>query len=125
MSAAVCLLALAGCSQGGAPGAVSVPRPSAAAAKLCRALHRALPGTVDGLARRSTRPASDFTAAWGSPAIVLRCGVPTPDVLTPGNAHYNPTADAAEIDGVDWLPQTAVRRHGAVHHHHARRPMSR
>ncbi len=103
---AVCLLAVAGCSHGDGTGAVAVPRPPAATARLCRALHGVLPRKVDGLTLRATRPASDLTAAWGSPAIVLRCGVPAPDVLTPGNAHYNPTADTAEIDGVDWLPQT-------------------
>jgi Protein of unknown function (DUF3515) len=103
--AALCLLAVAGCASGTAADAVAVPRPPGAAVGPCRALHAALPEKVDGLRRHSTSPASQFTAAWGSPAIVLRCGVPTPDVLTPGNAHYNPTADDAEIDGVDWLPQ--------------------
>lgn len=104
-AAVACLLALAGCSSGDQTGSVAVPRPPAAEAALCRALHRALPEKVDGQTRRATRPVSDLTAAWGSPAIVLRCGVPRPDVLTPGNAQYNPSADSVDINGVDWLPQ--------------------
>jgi Protein of unknown function (DUF3515) len=44
-----------------------------------------------------------FTAVWGDPAIGLRCGVPRPEVLSPGSEHYNPTADAVEVNGVDWL----------------------
>lgn len=99
---AAALLAAAGCASVGSAG-VTPPTPPAAEAKLCRALHAALPQTVDGLGRRTTDPASPYTAAWGDPAVVLWCGTPSPDVLTPGNAHYNPTADAAEIDGVDWL----------------------
>jgi hypothetical protein len=101
---ACCLLALAGCSAG--PAQVAVPRPSAAAARVCRALHRALPATVAGQRRRAARPASDFTAVWGSPAIVLRCGVRKPDVLTPGTADYNPGTVAGDADGVSWLPQS-------------------
>jgi hypothetical protein len=82
---------------------VTPAAPPAAEAKLCRVLHAALPRTVDGLRQRTTDPVSPYTAAWGDPAVVLRCGTPSPDVLTPGNAHYNPTADAAEVNGVDWL----------------------
>jgi len=93
--------------------AVSPPAPPAVVAKLCQMLHAALPQTVDGLRQRTTDPASPYTAAWGDPAVVLRCGTPSPDILTPGNAHYNPTTDAAEIDGVAWLveqqPQGSYR----------------
>ncbi|MDF3289221.1 DUF3515 domain-containing protein [Streptomyces silvisoli] len=101
---AAVLLAAAGCSSS-ATDTVAVPTPSTAVATVCRTLHNALPEKVNGLARHATHPASDLTAAWGDPAIVLRCGVPTPDVLNPGSAHYNPTADAASINGVDWLPE--------------------
>jgi hypothetical protein len=102
LALAACLLAAAGCAAGG-PG-VAVPHPSATAAAVCRALHRALPAKVAGQRRTATRPTSDFTAAWGSPAIVLRCGVRKPDVLTPGNADYNPGAVAGSAAGVSWLP---------------------
>jgi hypothetical protein len=109
---AAALLAAAGCAAGGTVS-VSPPAPPAAVPELCQALHAALPQAVDGLRQRTTAPASPYTAAWGDPAVVLRCGTPSPDVLTPGNAHYNPTTDAAEINGVDWLveqqPQGAYR----------------
>jgi hypothetical protein len=88
-------LLLAGC----APGPVDVPPPSPdpPAAAACRRLHAALPATVDGLDRRPTTPASELTEAWGSPAVVLRCGVPRPAAL-------QPTSQLFSANGVDWLP---------------------
>ena len=62
-----------------------------------------LPKRVDGQQRITLEPASKYTAAWGDPAIELRCGVRRPEKLTPGSEHYNPTADSAEVDGVSWL----------------------
>ena len=74
---------------------VPAPTPSTAAARLCAALR--LPATLNGEKRRTTSPSSPYTAAWGSPAIALRCGVPVP-------AH--PASEwIVTIDGVDWLPQ--------------------
>lgn len=100
---AVMSLAAAGCSSGdsGRP----VPTPSPETAKLCRALYRELPAKVDGLGRSGTEPPSEFAADWGDPAVQLRCGVPRPEVLTPGTAHYNPTAEGIEVNGVLWLPE--------------------
>lgn len=97
------LAAAVGCSFADGGGTPSVPTPSPQAAEFCRALHEELPKTVDGLELRTTEPASDFTAAWGDPAVRLRCGVPRPEVLTPGSDRYDPTADAAEVNGVSWL----------------------
>lgn len=82
---------------------VAAPSPTGEAARHCRALHENLPQTVDGLKRGDTEPVSDFTAIWGDPAVKLRCGVPKPDVLTYGSEHYNPNANAAEVNGVEWL----------------------
>lgn len=105
-AAALIVLSAGGCADGSdATGAAAVPTPPAQAAALCRALHKDLPRTVDGLRRRAAEPASDFTAVWGDPAVRLRCGVARPKVLDPGDEHYNPGSDAAEVDGVDWLPQ--------------------
>lgn len=101
---AALLAATVGCSVSDGDGE-AVPSPSPQAAKLCRALHKALPKTVNGLDRAAAEPVSDFTAEWGDPAVRLRCGVPRPDVLTPGSEHYNPTADAVEVNGVTWLPE--------------------
>ncbi|MFG2136235.1 DUF3515 domain-containing protein [Streptomyces sp. NPDC048650] len=93
------LFAAVGCSS----SEVAVPSPEGEAARHCRALHQELPKTVDGLRRGTAEPASDLTAVWGDPAVTLRCGVTKPDVLTSGSEHYNPKADAAEVDGVQWL----------------------
>ncbi|MCF3180717.1 DUF3515 domain-containing protein [Streptomyces polychromogenes] len=91
-------LALAGC----APGASEVrvtppPAPPADVAGLCAALHKKLPETVSGLDRSATEPESDLTAAWGGPAIVLRCGIPKPAKMA------DPKADGVEVNGVGWL----------------------
>lgn len=91
----------AGCSTGDAGPAV--PHPSGKAAAACRALHERLPHRLFGQQRTSLDPDSAYTAAWGDPAIELRCGVPRPAKLTPGSEHYNPTAGAAEVNGVSWL----------------------
>ncbi|MFE0376264.1 DUF3515 domain-containing protein [Streptomyces inhibens] len=82
---------------------VAVPSPKGEAARHCRALHKELPRTVNGLERRTAEPVSDFTAIWGDPAVKLRCGVPKPGVLMYGSEHYNPNPDAAEVNGVSWL----------------------
>jgi hypothetical protein len=91
------------CSSSDSAAGPAIPAPTGEAARHCRALQKALPQTVKGLERRATVPASDFTALWGDPAVQLRCGVPKPEVLTFGSEHYNPYADAAEVNGVTWL----------------------
>ncbi|MFF9408989.1 DUF3515 domain-containing protein [Streptomyces anandii] len=93
------LCAAAGCSSGDDSATAAVPSPDAAVAKLCRNLDGALPKTVDGLDREDPRPASALTAGWGSPAIILRCGVARPPEMN------DPEADGAEVDGVGWLLQ--------------------
>jgi hypothetical protein len=89
--------ALSACSSG-----VSVPppspEPSGAAAYACAALHGRLPDQVAGATTTATKPQSPLTQAWGSPAIVLRCGVPNPKALTA-------TSELVTINGVDWLPE--------------------
>jgi hypothetical protein len=60
----------------------------------CTRLGRALPQTLLKHHRRKTDPASPALAAWGDPAIVLRCGVSPP----------GPTTDQCiSVDGVDWV----------------------
>jgi hypothetical protein len=58
----------------------------------------ALPETLIGESSRATEPESDLTAAWGDPAITMRCGVPDPPALTPTSALIS-------INGVDWFPE--------------------
>lgn len=96
-------LALAACGPLADDAGPAVPSPSGKAAETCRALHRALPERVAELEHVATEPASKYTAAWGDPAVELRCGVPEPAVLDPGSEHYNPTAEGVEVNGVSWL----------------------
>ncbi|HEY3866709.1 MAG TPA: DUF3515 family protein [Actinocrinis sp.] len=88
----------------GGPVSVAVPTvTSARAIAECAALTKDAPDTVGGQTRRSTSPASPLTAAWGDPAITLRCGVPEPSVLVPGSPDYDPSAEEIYANGVAWL----------------------
>ncbi|MFF9243155.1 DUF3515 domain-containing protein [Streptomyces sp. NPDC014801] len=91
------LIAVAGCSFADDSASVAVPSPGAKTAALCRELDRALPAEVDGLDRRDPSPASPLTAAWGDPAIILRCGVERPAAMN------DDEADGVDVDGVGWL----------------------
>jgi hypothetical protein len=53
------------------------------------------PHRVSDRPRRETK-GGDLGAAWGDPAIVLTCGVGTPD-------GYTPAAHCQRVDGVDWF----------------------
>ncbi|WP_246236875.1 DUF3515 domain-containing protein [Actinomadura chibensis] len=94
---ALALLAAA-CGEGAVR--VPVPGPDAATRRLCEGLR--LPEKVRGLERRDTSPDSPLTAAWGSPAIALRCGVPRPAAL-------RPDAQLVTINGIDWFGQPTDR----------------
>jgi hypothetical protein len=76
---------------------------------VCHDVHKLLPGDVLGAKARATSPKSDMTAAWGDPAVILRCGVPTPVSLRQENPAYDPTQDAFGVNGVHWI----VERLGA------------
>lgn len=86
---------LAGCS---GPVTLDAPTPPDDAAAACRALLAATPDAVDGHDRRETDPASDYTAAWGDPAITLACGVAEPDALGPASQCF-------EVNGVGWFAE--------------------
>ncbi|MCQ0019844.1 DUF3515 domain-containing protein [Actinomadura madurae] len=79
---------------------VPVPSPDTATSRLCAGLR--LPEKVHGEKRRDTSPGSPLTAAWGSPAIALRCGVPRPATL-------EPTSELVTINGIDWFGMPADR----------------
>ncbi|WP_420035725.1 DUF3515 domain-containing protein [Streptomyces sp. cg28] len=89
--------AVAGCSATDDAPEAAVPTPEASVAKLCRNLDEVLPQKLDGLDRNDPEPSSELTAAWGSPAIILRCGVPWPDAAADNDS--NP----ATINGVEWI----------------------
>jgi hypothetical protein len=86
---------LAACS---GPVPVQSPNPSDSAAARCADLLAALPDEVDGLPAREVEPADALAAAWGDPAVVLRCGVERPAALTPSSSVYT-------IDSVTWFPE--------------------
>ena len=83
---------LAACSSS---PALHVPVPTGQGAG-CARLHHVLPSDVDGRSSRDTTPASRRTAAWGSPAVVLRCGVVRP-------AELMATSELVEVNGVAWF----------------------
>ena len=59
-----------------------------------------LPEQVPDQGRRTVEPGR-FSAAWGKPAIVLRCGVAAPPTLTP-------TSECLEVNGVGWFGEEAT-----------------
>jgi hypothetical protein len=106
-TALVAALLLAACSGDGSVR-VAAPATSGSAAKQCAALKAALPATLDEERSRGTSPDAATAAAWGDPAIVLRCGVPVPAVLDPHAVGYDPLMDhhdVEEINGVCWASE--------------------
>lgn len=95
--AALTLSAVTACSSG-LPVSPPDPPPTGAAAYTCSSLHGRLPDEVAGQTVTATEPQSPLTSAWGTPSIVLRCGVGVPAALTP-------TSQLLTVDGVDWLPE--------------------
>lgn len=96
-SAALLLLAVAGCSSTDAAATITVPTPTEKTAALCASLDGELPKDVAGHERRDPQPQSELTAAWGDSAIVLRCGTPRPAKMT------DPGEDGVSVDDVAWL----------------------
>ncbi|MFF4274779.1 DUF3515 domain-containing protein [Streptomyces sp. NPDC001536] len=99
------LIVTTGCSSADDSDSVTVPSPTAKVAKLCRNLDSVLPDKVDGLGRHDPEPASALTAGWGSPAIILRCGVTRPPKMVDPKVATgsDPKAIAGEVNGVEWL----------------------
>ncbi|MGQ0624453.1 MAG: DUF3515 domain-containing protein, partial [Sporichthyaceae bacterium] len=107
---AACALALlaapAGCGRDPLPAvAVSPPDVPQPAQRACESLAGGLPPRIDGESRRVVEPPSPYTAAWGEPAVVLRCGVARPGGLTA-------TSMLNTVNGVDWFLEelTGLRR---------------
>ncbi|MFD8497545.1 DUF3515 domain-containing protein [Amycolatopsis sp. NPDC059657] len=80
---------------------VSVPAPQAGSAD-CAKLVGGLPADLTSNGKKLSRrelaePAPAATVAWGTEAVVLRCGLDKPSELTQ-------TAQLRTINGVQWLP---------------------
>jgi hypothetical protein len=74
-----------------------VPTPDAEDASACRALAGDLPKTIgDKLQPRVVDPKSPYLAAWGKPAVVLRCGVGIP-------ATYRAGDDLTVVNNIGWF----------------------
>ncbi|MGW3495604.1 DUF3515 domain-containing protein [Streptomyces sp. NPDC001020] len=99
------LITATGCSSSDGSPSAAVPSPDAKVTKLCQNLDKVLPRKVAGLDRNDPEPRSALTAGWGSPAIILRCGVERPQkMIDPTVAEGNdPNAVGGGVNGVDWL----------------------
>ena len=75
---------------------VDAPQLSGADARACAALVHSLPRRLADQPRRRVDPGQGYAAAWGDPAIELRCGVPRPDGLSA-------TSPCEHTNGVDWF----------------------
>jgi hypothetical protein len=74
-----------------------VPTPEARDVSDCSALTAALPKTIgDKLQKRTVEPTSPLLAAWGKPAVVLRCGVGVPST-------YRPGTDLTIVNNIGWF----------------------
>jgi hypothetical protein len=83
----------AGCSD---TVSIDAPSLSGADARACAALVAELPDAVADQSGREVDAGDGYAAAWGDPAIELRCGVPRPEELTP-------TAACEVANGVGWF----------------------
>jgi hypothetical protein len=86
---------LAGC---GRAVTVAPAGTSPVGAVACEALQSQLPARLADQPRLAVTPDEGTTAAWGTPAIVWRCGVGKPGAL-------EPTSQLITVDGTDWFPE--------------------
>ncbi|MEV0174006.1 DUF3515 domain-containing protein [Streptomyces sp. NPDC050803] len=105
LPALVLSITVAGCSSADDDASTAVPSPGAQTTKLCQNLDKVLPSKVAGESRRDPEPASALTAGWGSPEIILRCGVTRPPKMIDPKVAEGGDADAVAggVNGVDWL----------------------
>jgi len=89
---------VAGC--GGDGVAVDRFKVSADGQAHCRAFLDALPDKVADESRRTVTK-SAYAAAWGDPAIVLRCGVGRPE-------GFDKFSQCQRADGIDWFVPDSV-----------------
>ena len=91
---ALLVVVTAGC--GSSDVHIDTPALTGADAAACASLVEALPDAVSDQTRRATDPEDAHGAAWGDPAIVLRCGVPKP-------AGFDKFATCQVTNDVGWF----------------------
>jgi Protein of unknown function (DUF3515) len=74
------------------------PALSPAQQRACQDLISALPTDLGDLPARPVDSPSPYVAAWGEPAVTLRCGVARPP-------SFIATADVQQINGVTWFAE--------------------
>jgi hypothetical protein len=89
LAGAILLTLAVGCSD-----RVTAKLPAGAGDPACTQLGSALPKTLLKQDRRATDPTSPALAAWGDPAIILRCGVEPPGPTT---------EQCTTVNGIDWV----------------------
>jgi len=86
------------CACGPAKVAITAPTPDATTVALCHTLVSSLPGEIATQGRRLVAGDDQLTAAWGDPALTLRCGVERPKGLRPESSIIS-------INGIDWYAE--------------------
>jgi hypothetical protein len=88
-------------STGPLPGVTvaAPPSPDTATQQACVKVFAKLPVQLGSLPPRKTDTNSSFVAAWGDPAVVLRCGVARPAALGTPQA-----AQLLDVNSVIWQP---------------------
>lgn len=103
-AAATTMAVLAGCGQG--PVEIPDVELDTADAKACAELVDALPDRVADQPLRAVESGGGPGAAWGDPAIVLRCGVERPD-------DFTRVSPCTSVNGVDWyIPDAQLEEQG-------------
>jgi hypothetical protein len=81
------------------------PSPDPATQAACVKVFAELPVQLGNLAPRKTDTNSSFVAAWGDPAVVVRCGVARPAAFGTPQA-----AQLLDVDSVIWQPDPQQRQ---------------
>lgn len=91
-----CAGVVAGCTRA---VQITEPTPDPGTAEVCAQFTAALPSELPTVGqRREVAPTSDFTAAFGDPAVGVRCGVADPTAL-------GPTSTLVTVDGITWFAE--------------------
>jgi len=86
-------------SIGGCAQHLTIEPGAGGGSSFCGNLVSGLPVELGNQLIRSTKPADSGIAAWGDPAIVLKCGVSAPASMTA-------SSQLISINGVDWFQES-------------------